>query len=50
MRPGTTPTPGALRAYDEAVRDSFIWHDLELVRNMRPAFGLGFFIGGRSRG
>ena len=42
IRPGRTPaTPGALESYDRAVRDSFIWRDLELVRNMRPAFGRG---------
>jgi electron-transferring-flavoprotein dehydrogenase len=46
MRPGTTPaTPGALESYDQAVRASFIWRDLEQVRNMRPAFGRGFFVG-----
>jgi electron-transferring-flavoprotein dehydrogenase len=46
MRPGITPaTPGALESYDRAVRESFIWRDLELVRNMRPAFGRGMFVG-----
>src|SRR5213595_276069 len=30
LRPGRTPwTPGVLGAYDEAVRESFIWSDLE---------------------
>jgi electron-transferring-flavoprotein dehydrogenase len=44
---GRTPwTPRALAAYDEAVRSSFIWKDLERVRNMRPAFARGFWIGG----
>jgi electron-transferring-flavoprotein dehydrogenase len=37
---------GALAAYDEAVRDSYVWSDLEEVRNMRQAFGRGFFVGG----
>jgi electron-transferring-flavoprotein dehydrogenase len=46
MRPGETPwRPGALASYDEAVRDSFIWKDLEEVRNMRQAFGRGFWLG-----
>jgi len=47
LRPGRTAwTPGALASYDDAVRDSFIWRDLWLVRNMRPAFAHGFFVGG----
>jgi electron-transferring-flavoprotein dehydrogenase len=51
LRPGRTPaTPGALESYDRAVRDSFIWRDLEMVRNMRPAFGRGFWIGGAIAG
>jgi electron-transferring-flavoprotein dehydrogenase len=51
LRPGRTPaTPGALETYDRAVRDSFIWRDLEMVRNMRPAFGRGFWIGGALAG
>jgi electron-transferring-flavoprotein dehydrogenase len=46
LRPGRTPaTPGALESYDRAVQESFIWRDLELVRNMRPAFGRGFLVG-----
>jgi electron-transferring-flavoprotein dehydrogenase len=46
LRPGRTPaTPGALESYDRAIRDSFIWRDLELVRNMRPAFGRGLLAG-----
>jgi electron-transferring-flavoprotein dehydrogenase len=48
---GRTPwTPGALSAYDEAVRQSFIWKDLEEVRNMRQAFGRGFWLGGALAG
>jgi electron-transferring-flavoprotein dehydrogenase len=47
LQPGETPgRPGALASYDEALRDSFVWKDLERVRNMRPAFGHGFWIGG----
>src|SRR5437016_1215538 len=46
LQPGQTPwTPGALASYDEAIRDSFIWRDLEAVRNMRQAFGRGFWLG-----
>jgi electron-transferring-flavoprotein dehydrogenase len=37
--------PGGLDSYDESVRASFIWKDLEEVRNMRQAFGRGFWIG-----
>jgi electron-transferring-flavoprotein dehydrogenase len=36
---------GALQGYDDAVRDSFIWKDLQRVRNMRPAFTRGFLMG-----
>ena len=51
LRPGRTPaTPGALAGYDDAVRSSFIWRDLEQVRNMRPAFGRGFWVGGALAG
>jgi electron-transferring-flavoprotein dehydrogenase len=50
-RPGRTPwTPGALGVYDEAVRESFIWSDLREVRNMRQAFGRGFYSGGALAG
>ena len=46
LSPGRTPwTPGALGVYDDAVRESFIWEDLEEVRNMRQAFGRGFWLG-----
>ena len=48
---GMTPwAPGALAGYDEAVRSSFIWKDLEEVRNMRQAFGHGFWRGGALAG
>ena len=51
LQPGRTPwTPGALGVYDEAVRQSFIWSDLEEVRNMRQAFGRGFYFGGMHAG
>jgi electron-transferring-flavoprotein dehydrogenase len=36
----------ALSSYDDAVRESFIWSDLREVRNMRQAFGRGFYLGG----
>jgi electron-transferring-flavoprotein dehydrogenase len=46
LRRGETPwRPGALASYDEALRESFVWTDLERVRNMRPAFGRGFWLG-----
>src|SRR5438067_1484989 len=40
----------ALAPYDEAVRQSFVWRDLEQVRNMRQAFGRGFWLGGAMAG
>ena len=46
LQPGQTPwTPGALDPYDQAIRESFIWRDLEAVRNIGPAFGRGFWLG-----
>jgi electron-transferring-flavoprotein dehydrogenase len=46
VAPGATAwTPGQLEPFDQAVRESFIWHDLERVRNMRPAFRKGFLAG-----
>lgn len=51
LQPGQTPwTPGALSAYDEALQQSFIWKDLQEVRNMRQAFGRGFWMGGALAG
>jgi electron-transferring-flavoprotein dehydrogenase len=51
LRPGRNPaTPGALEPYDRAVRESFIWRDLRAVRNMRQAFGRGFWLGGALAG
>ena len=47
LQRGQTPaTPGALAVYDEGLRQSFVWKDLYEVRNMRPAFGRGFVLGG----
>ncbi|HEY3942218.1 MAG TPA: electron-transfer flavoprotein:ubiquinone oxidoreductase [Acidimicrobiales bacterium] len=37
---------GSLAAYDDAVRQSFIWSDLRKVREVRQVFGRGFFLGG----
>lgn len=51
LQRGQTPaTPGALDVYDEALRQSFIWKDLREVRNMRQAFGRGFWLGGALAG
>jgi electron-transferring-flavoprotein dehydrogenase len=51
LQPGRTPwAPGGLQAYDDSVRESFIWTDLEQVRNMRQAFGRGFYLGGMMAG
>ena len=40
----------ALASYDESIRSSFIWSDLREVRNMRQAFGHGFYVGGALAG
>jgi len=46
LAPGRTAwEPGALESYDEALRQSYVWKDLERVRNMRPAFRYGFVPG-----
>jgi electron-transferring-flavoprotein dehydrogenase len=52
MRRGETPSRlGALDAYDESVRESFVWKDLWKVRNMRPVFGHhGFWLAGALAG
>ncbi|HEY3185244.1 MAG TPA: electron-transfer flavoprotein:ubiquinone oxidoreductase [Gaiellaceae bacterium] len=34
-----------LASYDDALRESFIWRELREVRNMRQAFGRGFWLG-----
>jgi electron-transferring-flavoprotein dehydrogenase len=49
VRPGASPAT-ALASYDDAIRDSFIWSDLQEVRNMRQAFGRGFWLGGALAG
>jgi len=36
---------GALDGYDESIRQSYVWSDLRAVRNMRPAFARGFWLG-----
>ena len=45
LQRGATPAT-ALSSYDDAIRDSFVWRDLEEVRDMRQVFGHGFFAGG----
>jgi len=40
----------ALASYDESIKSSFIWSDLREVRNMRQAFGRGFYLGGALAG
>jgi electron-transferring-flavoprotein dehydrogenase len=45
LRRGATPAT-ALSSYDDAVRESFIYSDLQEVRDMRQVFGRGFFVGG----
>ncbi|MGZ4334006.1 MAG: 4Fe-4S dicluster domain-containing protein [Gaiellaceae bacterium] len=40
----------ALASYDTSLRESFIWGDLREVRNMRQAFGRGFYVGGALAG
>jgi electron-transferring-flavoprotein dehydrogenase len=35
-----------LSSYDDSLRESFVWDDLREVRNMRQAFGRGFYVGG----
>jgi electron-transferring-flavoprotein dehydrogenase len=51
LQRGQTPaTPGSLSVYDDALKQSFVWKDLYEVRNMRPAFGRGFLVGGALAG
>ena len=51
LQRGQTPwTPGASSVYDEALRQSFVWKDLQEVRNMRQAFGRGFLARRRAGG
>jgi electron-transferring-flavoprotein dehydrogenase len=49
LRSGAAETVG-LSAYDDMVRNSFIWRDLHQVRDMRQVFGRGFFLGGALAG
>jgi electron-transferring-flavoprotein dehydrogenase len=49
LQPGATPAT-ALGAYDDSIRDSFLWRDLQEVRNMRQAFSRGFLLGGALAG
>jgi electron-transferring-flavoprotein dehydrogenase len=51
LQRGETPArSGALTRYDDSLRESFVWEDLKRVRNMRPAFGRGFWRGGALAG
>jgi electron-transferring-flavoprotein dehydrogenase len=51
LQRGQTPwTPGALSAYDESLHQSYVWRDLQEVRNMRQAFGRGLWVGGALAG
>src|SRR3954452_4669901 len=51
LQRGQTPsTPGALAVYDEALQQSFVWEELQEVRNMRQACGRGFWLGGALAG
>jgi electron-transferring-flavoprotein dehydrogenase len=49
FQPGETPAT-ALGSYDDALRQSYVWKDLREVRNMRQAFGRGFWLGGALAG
>lgn len=40
----------SLESYDESLRESFVWSDLHAVRNMRQAFGRGFWLGSATAG
>jgi electron-transferring-flavoprotein dehydrogenase len=51
LQRGETPwRRGALGGYDDALRESFVWEDLRRVRNMRQAFGRGFWLGSAMAG
>jgi len=39
-----------LQRYDDSLQESFVWEDLRRVRNMRQAFGRGFWLGGAMAG
>jgi electron-transferring-flavoprotein dehydrogenase len=47
LQPGESPGRlGALDAYDESLRESYVWKELSEVRNMRQVFDKGFYVGG----
>ncbi len=48
QRPDAEPV--ALAGYDQAVRQGFIGRDLHQTRDVRQAFGRGFFLGGAAAG
>jgi electron-transferring-flavoprotein dehydrogenase len=51
LQPGETPwRPGALTRYDEALHATEGWKELWEVRNMRPSFASGFWLGGMKAG
>jgi electron-transferring-flavoprotein dehydrogenase len=51
LQRGETPgRRGALARYDTALQESFVWDELRQVRNMRAAFGRGFWLGGAMAG
>ncbi len=51
LQRGETPwRRGALQRYDDSLQESFVWDDLRRVRNMRQAFGKGFWLGGAMAG
>ena len=45
-KPDAAPIVEGLGSYDRVVRESASWRELHEVRNMRQAFGRGFFVGG----
>ncbi len=49
LQRGATPAR-SLNVYDDSLRESFVWSDLREVRNMRPAFARGFWMGGAMAG
>jgi electron-transferring-flavoprotein dehydrogenase len=49
LQRGATPAR-SLHLYDDSLRNSFVWSDLREVRNMRPAFARGFWLGGALAG
>ena len=47
LQRGESPSRlGALDAYDESLRESYVWKELREVRNMRQVFDKGFYVGG----